>query len=85
MKGRCRFENGARTALSASFYPQGKLRADKAVRAPFRAILLLLLLFVAAAVLSGCATTDSDELSARPWNTPKSWENGLPSGMMEGR
>jgi hypothetical protein len=47
--------------------------------------LLLLLLLAAAAVLSGCATNDSDELSARPWNTPKSWENGLPSGMMEGR
>ena len=47
--------------------------------------LFLLLLLVAAATLSGCATTDSDELSARPWNTPKSWENGLPSGMMEGR
>ena len=47
--------------------------------------LFLLLLLTAAAALSGCATTDSDELSARPWNTPKSWENGLPSGMMEGR
>jgi len=35
--------------------------------------------------LSGCATTDSDNLSERPWNAPKGWENGLPSTMTEGR
>jgi hypothetical protein len=33
--------------------------------------------------LTGCAT--NDELSPRPWNAPKNWENGLPSQMMEGR
>ncbi len=43
------------------------------------------LLFLAALALSGCATTESDNVSARPWDTPKSWETGLPSGMMEGR
>lgn len=47
----------------------------------------LLLLFVAGTLLlsSGCKTTEEDELSARPWNTPKSWEHGLPSSMLEGR
>lgn len=36
--------------------------------------------------LTGCATTDdSENLSERPWNTPKSWEGGMPAGMMEGR
>jgi hypothetical protein len=36
--------------------------------------------------LTGCATTDNDEnLSSRPWNTPKSWETGVPSGLLEGR
>ena len=35
--------------------------------------------------LSGCASTEPDNLSERPWNTPKGWENGLPSGMTEGR
>jgi hypothetical protein len=44
--------------------------------------LLFLLLGVA---LSGCATTESENESVRPWNAPKSWENGLPAGMMEGR
>ena len=37
-----------------------------------------------ACVLSGCASSD-DRLSERPWNTPKSWETGLPSGMMDER
>jgi hypothetical protein len=48
--------------------------------------LLLLLLGLVGLGLSGCATTDDPEnMSARPWNAPKSWETGLPSGMTEGR
>jgi hypothetical protein len=35
--------------------------------------------------LSGCASTESENMSSRPWNSPKSWENGLPSNMTEGR
>ena len=46
------------------------------------AVLLLVLL---GAALSGCATSEPDNESVRPWNAPKSWENGLPAGMMEGR
>jgi hypothetical protein len=34
-------------------------------------------------LLSGCRT--EDELIGRPWNTPKSWESGLPAAMTEGR
>jgi hypothetical protein len=35
---------------------------------------------------SGCATSaESENLSSRPWNTPKNWEHGLPGGMFEGR
>lgn len=47
----------------------------------------LLLAFAASAlVLGGCATTDGDDnASVRPWNSPKGWENGLPSNMQEGR
>jgi hypothetical protein len=55
---------------------------------PLAAILrgLSLLFFVVAVVmLSGCATTDSENLSERPWNSPKSWETGLPSSITEGR
>ena len=45
----------------------------------------LLLLGVTVICLSGCASTDPDNLSERPWNSPKSWETGLPSGITEGR
>jgi len=48
----------------------------------FRWFLLLLGLGMSLGMM-GCAT--NDELSARPWNAPKNWENGLPSQMMEGR
>jgi len=46
---------------------------------------LLLLFVLAGLALSGCASTESENLSERPWNSPKSWETGLPSGLMEGR
>ncbi len=38
-----------------------------------------------ALVFSGCASTESDNLSERPWNTPQGWENGLPGGMTNQR
>jgi|CZKM01.1.fsa_nt_gi outer membrane biogenesis lipoprotein LolB len=41
----------------------------------------LLLLALAAIVLCGCASTESDNMSERPWNSPQNWENGLPSSM----
>jgi hypothetical protein len=47
--------------------------------------LALLWLALAAAGLTGCASTESENNSVRPWNSPKSWENGLPSSMTEGR
>lgn len=45
----------------------------------------MLLLVGAGCLLSGCATTEPDNASSRPWNTPKSWETGLPSSAFEGR
>jgi hypothetical protein len=56
----------------------------KNLLAPPRAVFVLLLALTVLA-LGGCATTDSANLSERPWNSPKSWENGLPSSMTEGR
>jgi len=44
-----------------------------------------LLLLLAGFLFSGCATTDPGNESVRPWNAPKDWETGLPSGMTEGR
>lgn len=51
-----------------------------------KAVFGLLLLFVAL-WLSGCGTIDgdADNASSRPWNTPKTWETGLPSTINEGR
>lgn len=45
----------------------------------------LLLLFLATWVMltAGCATTDSENATERPWNTPMGWENGLPAGMYD--
>lgn len=45
---------------------------------------LLLALVGLVGVATGCHT-GGDDLSERPWNTPKSWENGLPSALTEGR
>jgi hypothetical protein len=45
----------------------------------------LLVLALTVLALGGCATTDSENRSERPWNSPKGWENGLPSSMTEGR
>ncbi len=52
-----------------------------------RVVAALLLLAALAGLLNGCTTTDSenDNASVRPWNTPKSWETGIPSNMTEGR
>jgi hypothetical protein len=45
----------------------------------FRAthLLLLLALTALAGLISGCATSEPDNASVRPWNSPAGWENGL--------
>jgi hypothetical protein len=43
----------------------------------------LLLLVLVALGLSGCATAETDNASARPWNAPQGWENGLPGAMYD--
>jgi hypothetical protein len=48
-------------------------------------LFFLLLLVLASLGVSGCATSEPDNLSQRPWNSPKSWETGLPSSILEGR
>jgi hypothetical protein len=52
-------------------------------------VLLRWWLLVSAVLLglagSGCKSTESDNVSARPWNSPRGWEHGLPSVLNEGR
>lgn len=46
----------------------------------------LLLGFLAGSLsLTGCAESEPENLSSRPWNSPKGWESGLPIGLTEGR
>ncbi len=55
-------------------------------RSFFRAYLGgVLFLAFASSLLVGCSGPESANKSDRPWNTPRSWENGLPSGINEGR
>jgi hypothetical protein len=47
--------------------------------------LWLLALVLGAVGLAGCASADSENLSARPWNSPGQHDTGLPSSLTEGR
>jgi hypothetical protein len=47
--------------------------------------LLLVLFGVIGLFLSGCASLEPENASARPWNQPQGWETGLPPAMYEGR
>jgi len=46
---------------------------------------LLVMLAIMAVLFSGCATTEPENASARPWNQPRGWETGLPPAMYQGR
>jgi hypothetical protein len=46
-------------------------------------LVLLLALASLAAFVSGCASTESDNASVRPWNTPQNWEGGSLGGMTD--
>jgi hypothetical protein len=53
------------------------------LRRPLGSALLLLAFSI---FLTGCATArDSDNESARPWNAPRNWENGFPTGLDQQR
>lgn len=52
-----------------------------------RQMFVLALLMLAAGLLTGCATTEKDNVSSIPWNRPQQWEAqgglggmGQPSG-----
>jgi hypothetical protein len=50
-----------------------------------RRVLLLLAIVVAGWGGYGCKAPEPENMSARPWNSPRGWETGLPSGLNEGR
>lgn len=50
-----------------------------------RGSLVLLVVILAALGGAGCQSTEAGNASARPWNSPRGWETGLPSALTEGR
>ena len=50
-----------------------------------RFLSLLLMTIASGTLLTGCKSPNDGNLSARPWNQPRGWENGLPTQMFEGR
>jgi len=42
---------------------------------------LVLGLALLSLIVSGCATSDPDNASVRPWDAPQSWENGMGGAM----
>ena len=45
--------------------------------------LLLMLFAVMLLGAVGCASTEPQNASVRPWDAPQGWENGIPSGMYQ--
>jgi hypothetical protein len=45
--------------------------------------LLLVLFGLMVLGAAGCASTDPENASVRPWNAPEGWENGIPTGMYQ--
>jgi hypothetical protein len=44
-------------------------------------LFLMIALGAVFAAVSGCQTTEPQNASVRPWNSPQSWESGLPVNM----
>jgi len=49
----------------------------------FSSSLICLLFALVLLGASGCASTEPENASVRPWNAPIGWENGIPSGMYQ--
>ncbi|MGA2247665.1 MAG: hypothetical protein ABSH48_21980 [Verrucomicrobiota bacterium] len=46
-------------------------------------LLLVLLLAALAVVITGCSSTEPDNASVRPWNSPEGWQGGALDGLMD--
>ena len=46
-------------------------------------LFLVLVLAALAVAISGCASTEPDNASVRPWNTPEGWQGGALGGLMD--
>ncbi len=50
----------------------------------FRTILLLAVMATGVVLVSGCATTDNDNVSSIPWDRPQQWEGAGALGGFQG-
>jgi hypothetical protein len=50
----------------------------------FRSILLLAVMATGLALVSGCATTNIDNVSSIPWDRPQQWEGSGALGGFQG-
>ena len=46
-------------------------------------LLLVALLAAFIAVITGCSSTEPDNASVRPWNSPEGWQGGALDGLMD--
>lgn len=49
----------------------------------FSSLLLVVLFAMMLLGAVGCASTEPENASVRPWNSPEGWENGIPTGMYQ--
>lgn len=46
-------------------------------------VFLMLVLTAMMVIISGCASTESDNASVRPWNSPEGYQNGALGDLMD--
>ena len=51
----------------------------------FQKSLCFLLLALGLLALGGCKSAEPENMSSRPWNSPRGWEHGMPSMINQGR
>lgn len=61
---------------------------DSIANSNLRRAIILLVTIIGITCFSGvgCKTNqDPENMSARPWNSPQTWEHGVPAAIYEGR
>ena len=48
-------------------------------------VIYMLVLIAGLVTLSGCITDEPENVSSRPWNSPRGFEGGVPSSINEGK
>lgn len=54
-------------------------------RLALKKILALLVAVCGISTLTGCKTTEQEDLTSRPWSQPRGWESGVPGFIQNDR